>query len=111
MNSDNYVPASKEQLAREALLWDSGSLRPDDWIDAPEAVPRSGAATPISIRVPTQMLAVLKAFAKREGIGYQVLMKRWLDERIREEHSKLSTLEEEGAVHTAVHSEDTTRCQ
>jgi len=28
-------------------------------------------------------------FARRERIGYQVLMKRWLDDRIREERDKL----------------------
>ena len=32
----------------------------------------------------------MKAFAKREGIGYQVLMKQWLDDRINEERAKLS---------------------
>jgi hypothetical protein len=37
------------------------------------------------------MLTILKAFARREGIGYQVLMKRWLDERISEERDELST--------------------
>ncbi|MBI2378911.1 MAG: hypothetical protein HYV07_33255 [Deltaproteobacteria bacterium] len=31
------------------------------------------------------MLLVLKKFARREGVGYQVLMKRWLDDRIRAE--------------------------
>ena len=107
MSSDNYVPASKEQLAREASLWDTGNLRPDDWTDAPEAVPKSGCATQISIRVPTQMLAVLKAFAKREGIGHQALVKRWLDERIRQEHSKLSVLGEDGPARAVAYSEDT----
>ncbi len=29
-----------------------------------------------------------KEFARREGIGYQVLMKRWLDERIRTERDR-----------------------
>jgi hypothetical protein len=66
---------------------------PDDWQDAPEAIPRVGLSKAISIRIPAPMLAILKAFARREGIGYQVLMKRWLDERIREEREKLSTSE------------------
>jgi hypothetical protein len=43
----------------------------------------------ISIRLPRQMVAILKEFARRSGIGYQVLMKRWLDERIRQERKRL----------------------
>ncbi len=39
----------------------------------------------ISIRLPSQMVSILKEFARRAGIGYQVLMKRWLDDRIRQE--------------------------
>jgi len=39
--------------------------------------------------MPKALLAVLKAFAEREGIGYQVLIKRWLDDRIREERNRL----------------------
>ena len=65
-------------------------LSPRDWQDAPEAIPKAGASTAISLRIPTPMLAILKAFAEREGVGYQVLLKRWLDERIREERDKLA---------------------
>ena len=90
MTESKYTPASDERLAREAEQWDSGVLEPSEWMDAPEAVPRQGAATPISIRIPTRMLKIMKAFAKREGIGYQVLMKQWLDDRINEERAKLS---------------------
>jgi hypothetical protein len=71
-------------------LWDLRVLTPHGWQDAPEAIPRIGASTTISLRMPTQMLSILKAFAQREGIGYQVLLKRWLDERIREERDKLA---------------------
>jgi len=35
------------------------------------------------------MLEILKEFAGRSGNGYQVLMKRWLDERIRQEREQL----------------------
>ena len=35
------------------------------------------------------MVAILKEFAHRSGIGYQVLMKRWLDDRIRQEHERV----------------------
>ena len=91
MSSADRRPASAEELAREAADWDLRRARPDDWRDAPEAIPRVGVSKAISIRIPAQMLAILKAFARREGIGYQVLMKRWLDERIGEERDKLPT--------------------
>ena len=66
------------ELAEEARKWDTRELTPSMLIDAPEAIPRVGESTAISIRLPTKMLALLKEFARREGLGYQVLMKRWL---------------------------------
>jgi hypothetical protein len=89
MTDKNYDPASNEDLRHEARNWDSGIKDPTEWHDAPDAIPRLGTSTLISLRVPTQMLEILKAFAQREGVGYQVLIKRWLDERIREEHERL----------------------
>ena len=84
--------ASDEELAREAREWDHGLRSPRDWVDAPEAIPQVRASTAISLRVPSPMLTVLKALAKREGVGYQVLIKKWLDERIHEECRKLGIL-------------------
>ncbi|MBI2377092.1 MAG: toxin-antitoxin system HicB family antitoxin [Deltaproteobacteria bacterium] len=55
------------------------------WEPTPEAIPRAEESTAISLRVPKRMLTILKEFARREGVGYQVLMKRWLDDRIRAE--------------------------
>ena len=107
MKADSYEKESGEQLASEAQLWTKGSLRPDDWADAPDAVPMSGAATPISIRVPAKMLAILKAFAEREGVGYQVLMKRWLDDRIKQEQSRLSESEGPDSTRVAATSDAT----
>lgn len=43
------------------------------------------AAVAISLRLPGRQLQLLKELARREGIGYQTLMKRWLDDRLREE--------------------------
>lgn len=80
----------KEELEREARAWDEGSMPATGWKDAPDAVPQAKAATAISIRLPAAMLDVLKAFAEREGVAYQALMKRWLDERIKEERRKLA---------------------
>ena len=90
MSDHTYRPASPEELEREAKEWELRILTPGGWQEAPGAVPRVGASTTISLRMPTQMLAVLKAFAQREGVGYQVLLKRWLDDRIREERERIA---------------------
>jgi predicted DNA binding CopG/RHH family protein len=78
---------TNEELAREAERWDKREVHPSDWEDAPELVPRAGESVAVSIRLPKQMLILLKEFAGRKGIGYQVLMKRWLDDRIRDEYA------------------------
>jgi hypothetical protein len=83
--------ATDAELAEEARKWDSGELTPAGWIDAPEAIPRIGESTAISIRLPTKLLVLLKEFARREGLGYQVLMKRWLDDRLRVEWQRRRT--------------------
>ena len=77
-----------EELTEEARRWDARELTPTGWEDAPDAVPRAKESTQINIRLPCQMVAILKEFARRYGIGYQVLMKRWLDERIRQERDR-----------------------
>ena len=77
-----------DNLAREARLWDERKLTPAGWSDAPEAVPAAKRSVPISIRLPQPMVTILKEFARRAGIGYQVLMKQWLDDRIRQEGQK-----------------------
>src|SRR5262245_8379037 len=81
--------ATDEELAEEARRWDNRQLTPAGWEDAPDAVPRAKESLQICIRLPCQMVEILKEFAKRSGVGYQVLMKRWLDERIREERDRL----------------------
>jgi len=45
--------------------------------------------TAISIRIPDDTLAILKARAKQLGVGYQVLLKRWVAERLSREIRKL----------------------
>jgi cation diffusion facilitator CzcD-associated flavoprotein CzcO len=77
------------QLAAEAAAWDHGPHIPAAFEIADEAVPRAKEATAISLRLPNTQLAVLKKFAEREGTGYQVLLKRWLDDRIRLERDRL----------------------
>ncbi len=81
--------STDEELAHEVQLWETGQIDPRDWIDAPERIPRIGESESISLRMPKKLLAILKEFARREGIGYQVLIKQWLDDRVRTEYGKM----------------------
>jgi hypothetical protein len=76
------------ELAEAARRWDSRELTPAGWDDATDAVPRAKASEAISLRLPLPMLAILKEFARREGIGYQVLIKQWLNDRILRERAQ-----------------------
>ena len=89
MTEHRYKPASEEELVREVREWEDGTRTLEGWVDAPEKIPNIGKSTLIDFRVPTDMVTILKEFARRQGIGYKVLMKRWLDDRIREERDKL----------------------
>ena len=89
MSEQFYKPASSEELEQEARDWANRIVSPGEWVDSPEAIPNVEGSTAISLRMPNQMLAILKAFAQRERLGYQVLMKRWLDDRIGVERNKL----------------------
>ena len=61
-------------------------FQPDNDFDrGAEHIDLSGPTTQISIRLPDRMIEILKTVASRRGLGYQALMKQWLDERIREE--------------------------
>jgi predicted DNA binding CopG/RHH family protein len=78
-----------QELAREASDWDDRRRTPAGFVEDPSAVPRAPDATAISIRMPKALLVLLKKFAEREGIGYQVLIKRWLDDRVRAERDRM----------------------
>ena len=58
-----------EQLAREAAEWDERKRTPAGFRDAPEAIPRVARSVAISIRMPGDLLELLKRFAGREGVG------------------------------------------
>ena len=79
-----------KQLAEEAKAWSDGTKKPTDpeWYDAPSAVPRYRESERVELRLPIIMVKILKEFARRENIGWHMLMKRWLDDRIREEAQK-----------------------
>lgn len=81
----NEKRATDDELAEEVKLWDSGEITPSGWEEAPDAVPRAKESTQVNIRLPCRMVETLKEFAHRSGVGYQVLMKRWLNERIQVE--------------------------
>ncbi len=89
---------SRAKLAEEAAAWSEGRLTPQGWEDAPSAVPRAAASKAISIRLPVPMLQLLRGFAERDGIGYQVLIKRWLDDRLRTERRRLRSRSGEGPL-------------
>ena len=83
------VRTPHEQLAREAAEWDERVRTPAGFEDAPDAAPRASESKPVSIRLPRQLLELLRRFAEHEGIGYQVLIKRWLDDRVRAERERM----------------------
>jgi predicted DNA binding CopG/RHH family protein len=82
-----------EAHARDRSRWQetaaskSVSAAREGWLDE--------NTTAISIRMPNTLLAVLKACAAREGIGYQTLIKRWLHERVVEIARARGTAREE----------------
>ena len=80
-------------LAEEVQAWDTGKIDPKDWVDAPDLLPRGAESESISLRMPGKLLAILKEFGHREGVGYQVLIKQWLDDRVRAEYEKLGDQE------------------
>jgi predicted DNA binding CopG/RHH family protein len=86
---EQRVRTPHDQLAREAASWDERQLTPAAFTDAPGAIPNASQSTAISIRMPNQLLELLKKFAKHEDIGYQVLIKRWLDDRLRAELERI----------------------
>ncbi|MBF0441902.1 MAG: hypothetical protein HQK54_08370 [Oligoflexales bacterium] len=87
MTTKKKKRTSEKQLEKEAALWDERKIDPKTWEDSPESLPRHDETEAISIRIPKLMLAIIKEFAGREGIGYQALMKKWIDEKILEERN------------------------
>jgi predicted DNA binding CopG/RHH family protein len=73
------------ELAAQARLWDKGEVAKTGWRRAPEAVPLETGSVAISLRLPAQALQIIRELARRKGVGYQILLKQWIDERLREE--------------------------
>ena len=75
-----------KKLSEEVKQWDSAGFQTKSGFQSqPELVPRVSETTLISIRIPNKLLHLLKAAATEQEIGYQVLMKRWLEDRLRQE--------------------------
>ena len=94
-DGDMPTRTSHADLAAEAAEWDNGRRTPSGFVDADDAAPRAHPATAISLRLPAALLTLLKKFAAREGIGYQVLLKRWLDDRLRIERERMRETSED----------------
>lgn len=79
---------TSEEMAAEAKRWTAGIPQIGPLVEVPEAVPRARESVAISIRLPRELLGIVKEFAAREGIAYQTLIKRWLDDRVRSERDR-----------------------
>jgi predicted DNA binding CopG/RHH family protein len=101
------VRTSHDQLAKEAAEWDKRTRTPADFTDAPEAIPNASRSTAVSIRIPNPLLELLKTFAARDNIGYQVLIKRWLDDRLRTELTHLKSKSSSSKPSTAQSTQGT----
>lgn len=74
--------------AEEARFWDTHSIEDfaDDLEDAPPIKISPDARTqPISLRLSIKTLTALKRVATAQGIGYQSLMKQWIEDRLKTE--------------------------
>lgn len=83
--SSGSAATLEQDRADRARLWDEGKLSGKDWIQDEDSIPRAQESEQISIRLPKRLLSVLRGLAKRRSIGYQVLLRDLLDERVREE--------------------------
>jgi hypothetical protein len=83
--SSASASALQRDRARRARLWGEGKLSGKDWLDDSRAIPHLRESEQISIRLPKRLLTLLRTLAKRRSIGYQILLKDWLDDRAREE--------------------------
>lgn len=92
---------SNDELAKEAHRWDNREMTPAGWEDSPEAIPRIVESAAVGFQLPREMLLILKEFARRENIGHELLIKRWLDERIRLERD--NSREERARIQRAQH--------
>ncbi|MEW5987850.1 MAG: CopG family antitoxin [Chloroflexota bacterium] len=73
--------------AEEAHFWSTHSI--DDYLDGLEDAPLpqvspEARTQAISLRLSTKTLTALKQAAAKRGVGYQTLMKQWLEEKLQE---------------------------
>src|SRR5688572_7545392 len=86
-SNTNQSPLSTKEMKAVAKRYSAENNfdRDGDYSEASRS-DIGAASVAISVRLPGRQLAILKEFAHRRGVGYQTLMKDWLDERIRAEH-------------------------
>ena len=60
-------------------------------VDPEPAFDRGGMTQPISLRLPQRLLADLRRIAEQYEISYQLLIQRWLSERLRQETLQAAT--------------------
>ena len=81
---------SDEDLAALADQAEAEAKDPTRWRETPASAARrperqkwlDDNMTSVTIRMPNQMLELLRAAAAVEGIGYQTLMKKWLHQQL-----------------------------
>lgn len=69
----------------EAERWLRLLRTPTSLKDAPKAIPRIKETTELRLRFPKTLALILTEFARRKSVSLPVLVKEWLDDRIREE--------------------------
>lgn len=79
-----------EERAKEAARWTPKEPASTGWVDAPEAHPVPPEEIErFYIPLPKNLAYMLREFAGRAGLNEQVLVKQWLDDRVKVEREKL----------------------
>ena len=76
----NVARLSDEERAAEAASHRAAAEKAQQKQVKPGAV-----STAVSLRFPNKMLRLVRLIADRREVGYQVLLKQWIDERLRAE--------------------------
>ncbi|MDQ2806992.1 MAG: BrnA antitoxin family protein [Chloroflexota bacterium] len=97
------IPEFKNEQ-EEADFWDTHSVA--DYLDEltevdPQTEFPPAAGVPIPLRLERETVAQLRTVARRQGVGYQTLIRHWLLERLAEQPTgEAATIREpQGAYH------------
>jgi predicted DNA binding CopG/RHH family protein len=86
MTNKSWAEMTGAELAAASDEIEAEMLDSTKWVETEESKARApereawakANTTSINIRMPNDMLDILKAIAEREHVGYQTLMKQWL---------------------------------